>query len=173
MAHVFDTTVGGINSTSYITTEHASEYHSDRLHNDDWNGDTQVALLWAASILDYSFEWKGTKSTLEQRLEWPRHNAYSKYGHILGYDYTLGEIIIPEPIEHAQAELALLLIRSDRTLDPDSKGLKSLQVDVIKMEFLKGDEAQAINRGVRAMLEDYGTFIDVTKNSGVVKLVRM
>ena len=178
MAHesILVATERASDANSYITLADAEVMvEHEMLHTTGWTGSDllkEAALIWATRILDYSFNWKGYKSLYEQSLDWPRFNAYSRYGTLLGYDYNLKDAVVPKLVKHAVVDLAISLLQSDVTKDPDSKGLKSLQVDVIKMEFLTSDAAKAINIGIKSMLEDYGTFIDADKSGGMVRLVR-
>lgn len=178
MAHLpidMDNTVGGSQATTYITLAEANDYHADhRNFNTQWttanDTDKTRAILWAMHLIETRIRWKGVKADAKQNLDWPRYYAYDENGYLYGYDYTDQEYIIPFMLKDAVSELSFLLLISDRTAEPDSKGLKSLTVDVIKLEFNTLDVTETIPESVMGLINGLGTYNG--PGSGVVSLVR-
>ena len=170
-----NTVVGGPDSDCYLTLVEAEHYHDEhRNFNTAWttanDTDKTRAMLWAMALIESRILWKGVKATSTQQLAWPRYYAYDNDGYLLGYDYTAGAYIIPEFVKFAVAELAYLLLISDRTADASSKGLKGLTVDVIKLEFDASNEVKTIPESVLGLLIGLGTYKG--PGAGQVSLVR-
>lgn len=173
MALTLDATVGGQNSNSYTTAAEGDTYHEARLYATDWTGATtankEAALVWATRVLDYSFEWTGAKYTLEQALRWPRFGALNRDGELFGSDE------IPAELKDAVAELARLLIASNRPGEKGTEGLKRLKVDVIELEFDKLDRIPTVPDDVYQMIAHLGRLRSVASSGGqttAVPLVR-
>lgn len=127
-------TVGSATANSYCTIAEADAFHSDqRLHASDWEAattDTKCrALRWAARLLDEQIEWEGDPTDDVQVLQWPRT------GLLDALDLEIETNEIPASLKNAQAELARLLIVSDRTLDQSSDGIDALSVGEISIDF--------------------------------------
>lgn len=155
MALILDATIGGDAANSYSTRLQATEYHEGRLFATAWTGastgDQDAALVWATRLLDNHFDWTAGKYTLTQALRWPRFGALDRDGHLID------ALILPISLIEATAELARILIGSDRTLEVGTEGLKSLKVDVIKLEFDKLDRLGTIPDEVYQMIAHLGT----------------
>lgn len=170
-----DTTVGGTDSSSYITLDEADHYHANhRNSNTEWDAATDLeksrAILWAMGLIETRFRWNGVKASAANSLEWPRYYAFDSNGYLYGYDYTAQEYIIPQKLKDAVAELAYVLIVKDTTAELSSKGLKGLTVDVIKLEFDSSDEPKTIPQNVLGLLTGLGAYKG--PGAGQVSLVR-
>jgi len=171
-----DDTVGGRYSTTYTSLIEVDHYHADhRNFNTAWTNandtDKTRAILWAMALIETRIKWKGIKASSLQALEWPRYYAYDNNGYLYGYNYHTNEYIIPEILKFAVAELAYLLIVSDRTAEPSSKGLKGLTVDVIKLEFDASDVTETIPESVMGLINGLGTYNG--PGASTVSLVRV
>jgi hypothetical protein len=146
---MIDSTVGGAAANSYSSLSEANTYHSTRLHNAEWsaasNATREQALMMATSYLD-ALGWKGTKFSSEQALRWPRSGVLD----LDGQEYSIGSI--PKPLLKATAEMAWELIKSDRTVDPDSSGLKSVKAGPVEVEFDKMTTPTTIPMAVKHYL---------------------
>ena len=167
MALVLDATVGGANSNSYITVAEADSYFEGMLHTNVWTGMTTAekvaSLVWATRLIDNLFIWYGAKETLEQKLDFPRVGIVSRDNAVtIGYDYVVGDFILPEELKNAVCELAILLKSTDRTLESDTKGIKSLGVGSIKLQFEGKEAPEEIPKSIENMLSNLG----VLQNSG-------
>lgn len=163
-------TIGGEGSNSYITLDDAELYFETRLHKAEWTAatddDKEIALMWATRLLDASIEWKGTVVDTDQALQWPRADVYDRN------DTLIAETVIPSDILNATCELALALIRSERTadLDQDSQGLRRLKAGPVELEFKDLVQAKVIPDAVYAYVRPYGVIH--SPKSGVATLLR-
>ena len=155
MALTLDATVGGASSNAYATVAEADSYHDARLHKSDWTSAStatkEAAIVWATEILDRAMEWEGWAAEVTQKLRWPRTGTWDREGN----SYLATEL--PEPLKNATAELARLLIASDRYADADTAGFKRLKVGDIELDIDKADRIDEIPLSVREMLSHIGT----------------
>lgn len=103
------TTIGGATSNSYLTNTEADQYFEDRLDSSDWgsNEDDQNRALLMAAIRLNQEEWTGSKADSDQALQWPRFSTTDRDG------FAIASNVIPISVKNAQAELALLMLKSD------------------------------------------------------------
>jgi hypothetical protein len=152
----FNTVVAGVSATSYTTLAAASTYFSQRLFSTAWTAAAsalqETALMHASRTLDEWVDWKGYRATEEQNLRWPRYSVYDRDG------YSIDSDIIPNFLQDATAELALYLMQSDRTAEPDTKGFRELQVGSMKLVIDKDDRdsVTVLPDSVIAIIEYYG-----------------
>lgn len=135
-------TVGASNANAYLTEVEATTYFSERrLYDTEWTVVTiptrERALIWATKLLDLAMDWYGYVVTSTQALRWPRSGTYTIDG------VYIPHTDIPTIVKEADAELALALIRKDRTLEPELLGqgfssarVGSLSVDVDPTQVL-------------------------------------
>ena len=170
MAVSFDTTIGGANSTSYVSVSDADDYWSTRLYSTAWdaasNTEKENSLIFATRLLDAWVDWKGVRSTEDQALRWPRWDVYDRD------EYLLDSDIIPTEIANATAELAGTLLSEDTTSQPDTLGFSRLKVDVLEMDIDKIDRDKygALPDSVISMVEAYG-FVR-SRAGGAIKVIR-
>ena len=156
-----DTSVGTLTANSYVTVMEADEYHSTRLHNEQWTAaeesDKERALLWATRMLDNGVKFAGRRYGLyeEQSLQWPRYRAFDSNGYYIEND------IVPKQVKDAQCELAWLLLQSDRTSPSTgaaTSSLSSLSVGPISLGFNpSADTIDVIPPSVIDLLQGLGT----------------
>jgi len=163
-----DATVSGADSDSYVTEAEANVYHTNHLYSSDWTSATtdtkEKALKMATRILDEKIEWEGIRGTSTQALAWGRVGMV--------YDgYTVASDIVPVQIKNATAEFARNLISDDSTGDADGKGLSSLSVGGISLNFDKNDTAGVLPSIVQEMLRGWGE-IHARAKFGTVSVVR-
>ena len=174
MTVVIDATDGGASANSYCTLAYADDYHDSRLHNSVWTAATDAtkntALVWATRVFESKMSWYGAKLHITQKLGYPRYGVYNENGYLMGYDYSTLQYSVPDELKNATAELAFWLITADRMADPGSKGIKTLSVDVIKLEFDKGDYPTELPNSVVGMLSRLGRY--VSGSSGQIRVRR-
>jgi len=184
MASAIDATASGADANSYVTLAEANTYFGDRLHKDNWinagASEKTAALLWAVKVLDSRVDWKGSRTTDTQALSWPRVYVPMPDPPYLpaisapfGYPLTgyMDGAVVPDEIKYAQMELALALLGSDLTAQPDTTGLNSLGVGPIRLDFAgNNQQAETLPRNVKELVERYGSVR--TARSGTRKLVR-
>lgn len=173
MALTLDATVGGANSNAYLTAAEGDSYHEGRLFATDWTGattgDKEAAIVWATRILDYSFDWTGSKYTIEQALRWPRYSALDRDGQLFDSNE------IPAELKQAVAELARSLITGDRAAESGTEGLSKLKVDVIELEFDKLDRVATVPDEIYQMISHLGRLQSTASSGGqavAVPLIR-
>lgn len=135
MTVIFNSTAGSYLANSYLSVEDADDWMTKRLYADDWTSaptaSKQSSLMWATRLLE-RYSWKGEPSDAgtspPQALRWPMKYVLDLDGN------ELDSTTIPAFLQEATAELALFLIKGDRTDDPDGAGFKRLQVGSIEIE---------------------------------------
>ena len=146
-----NSTPGDAAADSYASLADAEIYHASRLFNNEWLLATtsikQKALKWATIELD-RVDWKGDKTTTTQSLRWPRSNVVDSDGN------TIDGTIIPNLLKQATAELAFEFIKADRTADPETLGIKKLNVGngAAAIEFDKADRPTRLPVSVMRMI---------------------
>ena len=146
-----------VDSTSYVSAGYASCYFAAHPHyTSAWQAlsstQQENALMYATMTLDYWVTWQGQRSSEDQALRWPRYGVYDCDG------YLIDSNIVPRQVKNATSELAYYLQANNETAEPDSKGIKSLKVGPIGIEFDKFDRdaATVIPDFVKSMLECFG-----------------
>jgi len=127
-----DASVGGANSNAYADVAYADAYHAARGFNDEWTdastADKEKNLQWACRLLD-KMNWASIRATQAQALRWPQMNAYDQDG------WFIATTVIPREVKDANCEMALYLLREDRTQDSGAIGITSLKVGPIGIDF--------------------------------------
>lgn len=112
----------------------------------------ELYLVRASDLILTEVKWGGYRKTSTQRLDWPRQSIYVD-------NIWVPDTSVPELIQFANAELAGLLMVSDRTAEPGNLGIGRLKVDVIELTFDKSDRPEAIPPSVISMLAKYGALV--------------
>jgi hypothetical protein len=101
-------------ANSFCEVAFADTYFADRGNPIEWDElaetEKEFALVKATDFVNLRFNWRGTKGTAEQALEWPRSGAYDD----LGRSYTG----VPVGLQKAVCEYALRSVTSDLAPDP-------------------------------------------------------
>ena len=163
-----DATINGASSDSFITVAEADAYYANHLYATTWDAGTtankEKALKMATRILDEKCAWSGTRATSTQALGWGRSDVV--------YDgITVSSTEMPIQISNATAEFAGHLLASDLTVNAEGKGLNSLKVGDISLDFDKSDTAGVMPDIVQEMLRGWGTIYARAK-FGSVPVVR-
>lgn len=142
--------VTGANTYADVATVDA--YHLER-GNATWTGTDaakEAAILRAMTFLD-SMNWHGYAANAGQSLEWPRTCMEDRNGRAIDSN------VIPAPVVHALAELALRELASPGATLPDgglSDGISGIEVaGAVKMQFAAKADARPDYRIVRALLK--------------------
>tara|TARA_R100001244_G_scaffold99649_1_gene74399 strand:+ start:2374 stop:2877 length:504 start_codon:yes stop_codon:yes gene_type:complete len=163
-----DATVNGANSDSFITVAVADTYWGTNLYATTWDAATtankEKALKMATRILDEKVVWVGTRATTTQALGWGRSD-------VTWDGTTVSSSTIPIQISNATAQFAGDLLVSDLTANAEGKGLNSLKVGEITLDFDKNDTAGVMPEIVQEMLRGWGTIYARAK-FGTVPVVR-
>jgi len=129
----------------------------------------EQALAWATQNLDKQVVWKGSYTSVDQPLRWPRSGVTDCDGRLYCDD------CFPADLKTVTAEYAMYLADRDLASPPalSGQGLKRLKVDVIELEA----DASAVASMAPAYIEDLlgcmGVYKSSTKTGGsVVRTVR-
>lgn len=162
------------NANAYCTEAEASAYLTEeRPHTAAaWvaasTADREKAIIWATFILDNSMDWYGSRRTIEQALKWPRSGVHWDN---VWFDYDT----IPSLLVKATAELAMALLKRDRTLEPDllGKGFSKVSAGPVDITVDPEQVLPVVPTYIFSILEPLG----VAKNPGTgdrtVSLVRV
>mgnify|MGYP000742911682 FL=1 len=163
-----DATPNGANADSFMTVAEADSYYATNLYSTTWVGSTtdnkEKALKMATRILDEKVAWVGTRATSTQALGWGRTD-------VTWDGTTVSSTTVPIQIKNATAEFAGELLVSDLTANAEGKGLNSLKVGDITLDFDKNDTAGVMPEIVQEMLRGWGTIYARAK-FGTVPVVR-
>lgn len=113
---VLEDGTGVANANSFVDVAFADAYHLTRF-NDQWSGTDEAkksALVVAADYMKSRFNYRGIKTHLDtgQSLPFPRRGICDADGQ--EYD----RFAVPDPVQEAQAELALVAICSGGSIEP-------------------------------------------------------
>jgi hypothetical protein len=163
-----DATPNGSSADSYATVAESNTYHANHLYSTSWTSastdNKEIALKMATRILDEKVDWSGLKATEAQALAWGRTGVTDD-------GYSVSSTIIPDTIKNAVAEFAKHLLSSDPTGDAQGKGLESLSVGSITLNFDKADTAGVLPSIVQEMLRGWGD-IHARAKFSTVSIVR-
>jgi hypothetical protein len=154
MAHL-DATVGGASSNSYLTEDEADTYFEGRLHSELWTDLTddevkESALIMATRLMDAYTCFTGTATNEDQALKWPRTGMYNRNG------FAIADDVIPQDLKNATAELAMILVGEDVTLQSQAEadGLEKVKAGPIEITWKDGFDfsSTTIPNGVTVLL---------------------
>lgn len=164
---------------SYVSLAEALSYATDvvmdPLVGPTWdNLDTDVKakyLINATRTIDNLFEWIGDKYSRDQKLNWPRTNAWVQ-------TWLLSSVDVPDPIKWATIEMAIWLMQNDGVMPQSTNfALDKVAVGPIKIDFNEatgGSSEQFMPDNVIILLQDYGTARNPNKPGAMqVKMARL
>jgi hypothetical protein len=161
MALTLIATPAATNANTYCTLAEAETYFEARLNITEWtaasDANKNIALTMATRLLDERMQWSGSAYTETQALSFPRYSVYDSNG------IVFDETTIPQWLINATAEFAFHLLKSDRTAEAGTKGIRYMRVDKIAMSLDKTDRSGVIPTTVWEMVRYYGTKIGAAK----------
>ncbi len=151
---------GDATANSYATVAEAEAYFDTRLVVDGWEnattGGKEILLMMATRTIDAILSprrifvppmgsrsgyyvnrptWTGTRpATNLSHLAWPRAGMFDRNG------VALSEVLIPQELKDATAELAGALGTKDTTLDNETvvQGITSIKAGPVALTFAEG-----------------------------------
>lgn len=159
---VDDLTNSGANC--YCSLDFANSHHTTRLHNDEWaeadDESKKAALAWATRIFE-TLSWSGYKDPVlcTGPLRFPRVNIVDRDGILHDTVWT------PDDIKKGVAEMALFLLREDRT-----EGFDTIQADTNQLGSV-GERKLRYNKYPPAVMDYIGHYLG--GNSFQVRVVRV
>lgn len=167
MAITLIATPKATDANTYATEVEADAYQERHLYITAWETTSdrkKAALVWATRLLDDTYEFVGWRTTLTQKLAWPRTGVWTRD------NIEVDQDTIPEFLVNAVSEQARLLLEADRTADPETKGFSEITVGPITLKIDKLDSSvDPVADSVWTMLQDYAQLVG---GAGTVKLVR-
>ena len=174
MAFTFDSTVKSSTGNSYVSVSEADDYFGGHLQYDLWNDKTneekQRFLVSATTRLDME-QWTGKKTTVAQRLQWPREYVESRDADYLDTvneridflndgtspTYYINKDTIPNELKQATYETAIwFIVRQD--LDPhlideyNQEALTSFEMGPLKGNIKSGLTVDRLPTPVKRLL---------------------
>lgn len=167
------TTPGAADANAYCTLAFANQYHEDRpavgttwaLASDDRKN---AAILWATTLMDSLWDWKGWPTDALQALLWPRQGMIK----LNNWDYV--DIhTIPVELQRATAEYARQLLASDLAGNSDIEtfGVTSLKAGPVAFTFKDSVVAKPVPDTVFTLIPPMWGY-PRSRTTGVRPLVR-
>lgn len=130
--------------------------------------DNEKALIWTTSIFDEMMTWKGYKTTEDQALRFPRSGIIDKDG------YAIDEDTIPEILERATAEQALVLMTSNKFALPSilGQGIKEAKLGPMSVKVGGMQVEEVIPQNVLSLLDVLGTLESAAQTGAKIVPVR-
>lgn len=158
MALVVISTPGAVNANSFQSVSEIDDYFLARVPNSvaqDWLGadapDKDAAAVMATTQMTALICWTGYPTSTDQALPWPRNSMLTKEG--LSF---IDSGSIPRELKNAHAELARLLLLSDRLAErsQDMEGLASLKAGPVTLSF-RNASGKGSSTPPRPVIPDY------------------
>ena len=117
--------------------------------------DKERAVRMATRVLDANVIWNGYRNKSTQALEWPRQG-------IIVDEYVVESTVIPVPIQQATVELALALIRRDRTDESYAQPVQKLNLGdgALQLDLGEGSASAPVDHfipeAVSRLIAKYG-----------------
>jgi len=153
-----DATVKGSASNSFATQVEADAYFlEERLFDDEWVASTmavkEAALRWSTRVLSEAVDWYGSPTTTTQALPWPRAGIVDVYN-----KQYVSEHVIPGFIKRIQFDLALELIKRNRTQEPGLIGnaIGAASLGDLSVTVNKNDLPALIPASLMVSIAPYG-----------------
>ncbi|MGZ4962534.1 MAG: DnaT-like ssDNA-binding protein [Limisphaerales bacterium] len=168
---------GLANANSYASVADGDAYYDGHLYATAWTTATAdnkaKALVMATRVIDASYEFNGSKTTVAQALEWPRYKCPDRdIADSSGSAGFLASNVVPKGVSDATCEMARELLLMDRTAAPAGEGLDTVASGSgVSTTYSKTDTRPMISHLAQAMLSKFGSM--GVGGSGQVRLVRV
>jgi hypothetical protein len=167
------------NANTYVDVADGDAYFQGHLYAAPWttaSADSKgAALVMATRVVDAEFQFNGTRTKVDQALQWPRSDCRdpdrgdANWG-IRSAGYVEPDVV-PAGVIRATCELARELLIVDRTAAPDGEGIAQFGISGgMSVTFDKADRRALVPPLVVAMLAKFGCLAGA--GSGAVRLRR-
>lgn len=157
-------------ANSYASLEELADHAAGKLYASAYTAATdenrEKALVSASMLIDATIEFPGVRASNTQGLGWPRALMGHGHGHGLPMGYVGGSYVaqpfegalVPLRLKQATMELAISLLASDRTAEPETAGIAKLGLGqgAIDITFDKTDRPGILPEVVLRLLEPIG-----------------
>lgn len=180
---VKETGAGLTTSNAYVDVVDANAFFETHIYASAWaplGADYQArALIMASRQLDQTWQFNGYKMNPLQAMQWPRMRCPDPdidsptAGNLRFFPNSnwLDETKVPQIVKDATCQMALDLLTTNRTADPDDRGIRTIDIfQGVKIEFDKADQRRIVPDSVRVSLMKYGRPLDGA--GGTARLVR-
>lgn len=172
MALVTEDGTGLATAESYVSVADADTYFTAQ-GNTAWTGADalkEVALRKAATFLDATYRYRGSRYTMEQGLDWPRVSVEWKDG------FWLDDLDMPQALKDANCEGAVRALTAQ--LDPDIAKPGKIREEIVGAGQGAVDKKVVYAGGGRSQIKEYRRIALLLKHltlppRGGVKLVRV
>jgi hypothetical protein len=153
---VVETGTADPDANSYVDLDYANDYLDVNSYiSTTWDALTddqkERLLVRASKMLDTLVAWSGMRVDDDSGLRWPRSGVYDADGFLIPDD------VIPEILKDATCELAGYLMSSDWSQPSGTRGLKEIEVDVIRLDFDSNIARPSLPPFIIQMLAALGT----------------
>lgn len=168
MAFVFDSTVGGAASNSYLSVSEADDFFAANLDSSFWAISTakkQAVLAQATNRIDREAFGGQLTNRNVQRLQFPRtglaardtNQASAESNDVFNSFYYISPTIIPNELKQATCEMALYLLkRANGEFSVDDNDLETLtnyKVGPLDLAIKDGITADRLPTAVKQLLK--------------------
>ncbi len=154
MALIAEDGTGLSNADSYVSVAQADSYVSDTFFSGEWvTNDTttkEKLLKNATRLIDSFFDFNGEKSVATSSLRWPRTGVYDKDG------IEISSALVPKGIIFATIEMAIALQANNFVGENESRGVSSVKVDAIEIQFERSEKTLKIPSSVTHYIRGLG-----------------
>jgi len=149
MAFILEDGTGIENANAYVDENYANNYYmGERLAMFSELSDKESVIVSATQLVDISYDWKGTRQSIEQGLNWPRDDVELEGHEITG---------IPNALKKAVCEAVFIIMNSDGELfsnDNQREAVKESVAGAVAVEYAIKEEAtkyEVLNKILRGL----------------------
>lgn len=154
MALIVEDGTGLSNAESYVSVADADLYVGDTFFSGDWSTSTtqvkEKLLKNATRLIDSFFDFNGEKAVATSSLRWPRTGVYDKDG------IEVSSTAVPRGIVYATVEMAIALQANNFVGENESRGVSSIKVDAIEIQFERSEKTLKIPSSVTHYIRGLG-----------------
>lgn len=152
---IFDATVGGPDSTSFVTVEESDAYFTSHPFGEPWleldESQKESYLMMSTRTLSAQC-WTGQATSPDQALAWPRTGMIGTNGHPIPSD------IIPREIKYMTLEMSLRTYSEGATASSSTgdQGLKRVKAGSVEVEYFNPGDSGSKFYAIPTDIKSYG-----------------